>query len=121
MSYSRQVIDRFIELRAQGMSFEKIASQLNVSKPTLVKWSMDYREEIAGWEYKRAQELMTQHNLNRYAIFEETLAELDRVRKAVKARDLSKENFKTLLDLETELDNKASRLMYVFKKAAEQC
>jgi len=32
---------RFIELRAQGLSYAKIAQELKVSKPTLIKWSED--------------------------------------------------------------------------------
>ena len=30
---------RFVELRAKGLSFERIAEELKVSKPTLIKWS----------------------------------------------------------------------------------
>jgi len=32
---------RFSELTAQGLSFAKIAQELKVSKPTLIKWSED--------------------------------------------------------------------------------
>ena len=57
--------------------------------------------------------------LKRYAIFEETLAELERVKKVVKARDLSQENFKTLLELESQLHSTLNRFLYSFKKSAE--
>ncbi len=32
-------VARFIMLRSQGWSFTRIATELNVSKPTLIKWS----------------------------------------------------------------------------------
>ena len=31
----------FIALRAAGLSYKKIANQLKVSKPTLIKWSRE--------------------------------------------------------------------------------
>ena len=37
---------RFIQLRAEGWSFARIAQDLGVSKPTLIKWSRKYRFEI---------------------------------------------------------------------------
>ena len=46
--------DRFIELRAQGYSFEKIAKELGKAKQTLIDWSKDLQEEIAN---RRALEL----------------------------------------------------------------
>lgn len=33
--------ERFVELRAQGLSFAKIALELGVSKPTLIEWAKD--------------------------------------------------------------------------------
>lgn len=40
--------DRFVELRAIGWSFERIANELSVSKTTLVSWSKDLSREIAN-------------------------------------------------------------------------
>ena len=37
---------QFIELRAAGLSYNKIAKQMNVSKPTLIKWSKKYSNDI---------------------------------------------------------------------------
>jgi transposase len=37
---------RFVLLRAEGRSFTRIAEELNVSKPTLIKWSRKYQFEI---------------------------------------------------------------------------
>ena len=39
---------RFVELRAAGWSFSKIATELSVSKSTLVEWSRDLAEDIAN-------------------------------------------------------------------------
>ena len=39
---------RFIFLRSQGWSFNRIAAELNVSKPTLIKWSRQHQFDIAN-------------------------------------------------------------------------
>ena len=37
---------RFIELRAEGLSFEEISKELNISIQTLAGWARDLRDEI---------------------------------------------------------------------------
>jgi transposase len=44
----QETIARFIFLRSQGWSFNRIAVELNVSKPTLIKWSRQHQFEIAN-------------------------------------------------------------------------
>ena len=40
--------ERFIELRARGWSFDRIAKELKVSKQTLIGWSKELAIEIAN-------------------------------------------------------------------------
>lgn len=44
--HDSNVHQKFIELRSQGQSFGRIAQEMNVSKPTLIKWSRKFRFEI---------------------------------------------------------------------------
>ena len=37
---------KFIELRAEGLSFDEIAKKVNISKPTLIKWSKELKDKI---------------------------------------------------------------------------
>ena len=46
--------ERFIELRGQGLPLAKISAELDVSKPTLISWEWNFKEEI---ENVRAIEL----------------------------------------------------------------
>ena len=41
-----ETIKRFIELRAQGWTFDRLVGELNVSKPTLIAHSRKYQFEI---------------------------------------------------------------------------
>lgn len=40
--------NRFIELRAQGLSYDKIANLLSVTKQTLITWSKESRCELSN-------------------------------------------------------------------------
>ena len=42
----QETVEKFIELRAQGRSFVRIASELSVAKSTLTEWSRKFRFEI---------------------------------------------------------------------------
>jgi hypothetical protein len=43
-----KIREEFIGLRAQGLSFDKIARKLRKSKQTLIDWSKEFEEEIAN-------------------------------------------------------------------------
>jgi transcriptional regulator with XRE-family HTH domain len=38
--------ERFIELRGQGLPLAEIAAEIGVSKPTLISWERDLKEQI---------------------------------------------------------------------------
>src|SRR5580765_6914666 len=42
----QEVVNKFIEFRANGRSFSRIAADLGVAKSTLVEWSRKFRFEI---------------------------------------------------------------------------
>ena len=44
--HEENTIQRFIELRSQGWPFVRISAELNVSKPTLIKWSRRHQFQI---------------------------------------------------------------------------
>jgi transposase len=49
--------ERFIELRAAGLSYDSIAAQLNVSKPTLISWGRELAKEVHNARTLRLDEL----------------------------------------------------------------
>ena len=44
--HEEKTVQRFIELRSQGWPFARIATELNVSKPTLINWSRKHQFQI---------------------------------------------------------------------------
>lgn len=51
-----QCKEKFIELRSQGLSFEKISK--DVSKPTLIKWNQEYSQEISNLIFFHSEKLI---------------------------------------------------------------
>jgi transcriptional regulator with XRE-family HTH domain len=43
-----EIVEQFIALRAKGMPYAEIATQLGVSRPTLANWSRKHSQRIAN-------------------------------------------------------------------------
>ena len=61
---------RFIELRGKGMSFQKIAEEMGISKPTLIKWNGELLEQVKEAQYMEFEGLVEQYGLFRKERFE---------------------------------------------------
>ena len=61
---------RFVELRAKGLSFERIAEELSVSKPTLIKWSEELFHEVQEAQFYELENLLENYKLMRKQRFE---------------------------------------------------
>jgi len=48
--HSTETINQFLNLRAQGWSFARIADHLHVSKPTLLDWSHKHQSELEAMQ-----------------------------------------------------------------------
>ena len=55
----QETVQRFIELRAQGWTYERLMTELNVTKPTLIAWSRKHQFVIQNL---KAMELETLAN-----------------------------------------------------------
>ncbi len=44
----QQTKDKFVEMRAKGISYDRIAKELNVHRQTLIAWSKNLKNEIAN-------------------------------------------------------------------------
>jgi hypothetical protein len=100
MSIDQSVKDQFIQLRAQGLSYAKIADRLQVSKPTLIALSKEFQIEIQNLQaiYSEAlREKYFVHRDQRIELFgrriEALLAELEKR----KLEDLPTEKIMNLL------------------------
>ncbi len=91
MSKTLDEKQQFIELRAKGYSFSKIAEQLGVSKPTLISWSQDSItiRDIHNLQTLAIDELQEKYAMtkrHRIQVFGEVL---NRAKEELDKRDLS--------------------------------
>lgn len=54
---------KFIEMRARGLSFEKIASELNVAPATLYRWQKQMAAEIQTKTHAERERILEKFNL----------------------------------------------------------
>ncbi len=90
---------QFIELRAKGLSYAKIARRLKLSRNTLASWSQDLEAEIASLKAMELESLQEQYFLlkeGRIKLLGETLKALQQ---ELKERDLASVSTDKLLDM----------------------
>jgi hypothetical protein len=87
--HTQETQQKFIERRAQGWTFVRIAAELGVAKSTLVEWSRKFRFEInnrRAIELDELQDRVLGSVQSRVAVLAEKLA---RVEQELRQRDLA--------------------------------
>ena len=80
---------RFIDLRAQGWSFDRIAVEIGVSKPTLIKINKKYAARIADAQRIVLEELQEKYYLSSRKKIELYGKRLLTIKSLLDERDLS--------------------------------
>jgi transposase-like protein len=107
MSKTLDEKQQFIELRAKGYSYQKIAEQLSVSKPTLIDWSKDDQtsKDIHNQRTLYLDELQEQYTMtkrHRITVFGEVL---NRAKTELDKRDLSEMSTDKLITMVIKLSD----------------
>ena len=95
---------KFIELRAQGQSYGKIAEALHISKSTCTAWEQELQQEIAGREQEHLQELYSMYGMYRASRIKHLGDTLNRIDTALAEKDLSQLPAEKLLDLKLKFE-----------------
>lgn len=98
---------QFVELRARGYSFSKIAEELGISKPTLISWSQEEQtnKDIQNQRTLAIDELQEKYIMtkrHRIAVFGEVL---NRAKAELDGRDLSTLSTDKLITLVIKLSD----------------
>lgn len=97
--------EKFIELRAKGWSFDRIAKELGRAKQTLIDWSKDLQEEIANRKALELEALYETYYLQRESRLQMFGVMLTKIKKEVESRDLSDVPTDKLLELFLKYNN----------------
>ena len=94
---------KFIMLRADGISYDKIAKELQVSKPTLIQWSKLLEDNIKDLQFQsfiKIKEVYSHNSKNRYEIL---LKQLDKIDTAILGADLTTATIKDMFAIKNHL------------------
>lgn len=103
----------FILLRADGMSFDKIALQLKTSKATLIQWSKLFEDEIKDIQFQSFLQIKETYSYSKKTKYEMLLRQLNKIDDAILEADLTGTQIK---DLFTIKNNISAQLEAIEKK-----
>ena len=91
--------ERFIDLRAKGYSFDKIAKELGKAKQTLIDWSKELKDEIANVKALELEALYEKYYLQKEAKIKSYGTILNKITTELESRDFSNVNTWRLLEI----------------------
>ena len=107
--HDQETVRRFIELRADGWSFSRIAAELKVSKPTLIDWSRKHQFEIQNLRMIETEAMAEKLLVTRQQRWKALGRDLARVEAELGKRDLTAVPTSRLLGLAAMLRREVSR------------
>lgn len=100
---------QFIQLRAEGLSFAKIAKKLKVSKPTLLKWQVELAKEIQQARFFAIESLVEEYKLRKQHRIQQLAIVLNKAEQELLKRDFSELSTADLLKVVERLEGKLSK------------
>ncbi len=94
---------QFIELRAKGLSYAKIARRLKVSKSTVANWSQELEAEIASLKAIELESLYERYYLTKESRIKLLGDQLKDIQAELKKRKLDRVSTEKLLELELKV------------------
>ena len=91
--------EKFLELRAKGVSYAKISDEIPVSVTTLKKWSQDWRDKIRELSRARIEAFVEEQLVALEHRLQLRAEQIMRMRDALDGQDLSKLAPETLLQI----------------------
>jgi len=116
--------DKFLQLRAEGVSYEKISKMIKVSKPTLIEWGKSNTNVIEKLKAIRYEQILEKYKVTRENRIERIAKELQTVWKKYDEKDykdLSKKDLLMIIDrLEKRLREETEDILNPKKKDNEE-
>lgn len=94
---------KFILLRADGLSFDKIAKELNTAKSTLIQWSKLFEDEVKALQFHAMAELKEAYRWSIKSKYETLLKQLQKIDDAILETELTQTSIKDLFTIKQSL------------------
>lgn len=102
--------DQFVELRARGISFATISTQLNVSKGTLVAWSKDLKDHLANMRQIELEATREKYRMGAERRMESFARQLESVEAELSTRPLATVPTERLFDMFVKLNHELTAM-----------
>lgn len=99
---SDEVREKFVEMRAGGYGYSRIAQELNISKSTAYQWNKELRYRVDEARDARLLDLYEQYDLTREARIKQLNKILGKIDNAIDAADFTSLSVKDLLEIRTK-------------------
>ncbi|MBK7630200.1 MAG: hypothetical protein IPJ23_05795 [Ignavibacteriales bacterium] len=111
---------KFIELRAEGLSFDEIAKKVNISKPTLIKWSKELKDKIDEVTQIIEEQFLAEQRIKNIARAQKISEELDRAYNALSNTNYEDMKKKDLINIIKVLEEKLNLKIQGNKEQQEE-
>lgn len=101
---------KFISLRAEGFSFDEISKRINISKPTLIKWSKEFENEIREIRKIADEMFIFEEKIKRKNRAKRIRNELEKAYKALEKTKYDKLSKKEIIHLIDKLESKFAEI-----------
>ena len=97
---------KFIELRAKGHSFDKIAQEIKTSKPTILKWQKEFISKISEAKFLHFESLAEQSLVMKQQRLEYLSGLYQKLKQELESRDFSKVSTDKLIEIYFKTENR---------------
>lgn len=101
---------KFIELRATGLSLAKISKEIDVSKPTLIKWSKEFQKEIHNLTSIHLEDFKSHLAADRHSRIQRLLELSSRIDEELRSKSLSDLSVDKLFELSSRVNKAVDNL-----------
>jgi len=99
MAYPFEIKDKFVEMRAAGVTISKASKDLGIAYNTAMNWEKDLTERIAAYKAIRIEELQEKYKISKEKRIELFGKDLLAINKELEKRDLSEVSTPKLFEM----------------------
>lgn len=101
---------KFLQLRASGLSFDKIAIELRVTKKTLIQWGRLFKDDLSDMKFHSLASLKEEYQYTVKAKYEQLLKHLKKIDDAIENFDFTGATLKDLATVRNDIIGQLERI-----------
>lgn len=94
---------KFIVLRADGITFEKIAAEIGITKSTLIQWSKLFQDEINELQFHSFIAIKEAYSWNKREKYETLLKQLQKIDAGILDADVAGASIKDMFTIKNNI------------------